>query len=597
MLNALVQYYDMLAEQGTLQEECFSTVDVRWLICLNENGTLADILEYMDDDIKYDKKGKEKISKVAKKKLFPKRMSKSAICSELIEHRAAYIFGIDFNPKNETGFKISKQATEKHEKFVKANLEFTEGMETQLVRAYRAFIETWKPDENLDNPILVKFGSNLSKNDGYAFCLTGRTDSLLNEAPEVLQKAKEQYYAKNVEEENAAQCCITGRIEEIARTHDKIKGIVGGLTMGNIVVCFNNSAEESYGKSQSYNSNISQSVMIKYTTALNRLLADEKHKKYMEEMTFVYWAQGKDDSLCSQFFAQSFFDQRAGTDETNVMLNNAFTQLMQGKTLAEAMPELDENVTFYIMGMTPNSSRISLKLYYKNTFGNVLKNAVIHQRDVAIGNDDRQVSLNRIIKELKSPKASKANVPSPLISDIFRSVLYGVNYPTQLLETIITRVKTDSDDEKNKFIKLNPTRAGIIKACLNRKARLSGNKEEIKMALDKTNTSPAYLCGRLFAQLEKIQQQASNNSLNRTIKDSYFASACSTPALVFPRLIKLAQNHLSKLDDNGKRSYFVGEIINMLGNEFPKHLSLSQQGEFILGYYQEFYYKKEKTEE
>lgn len=117
------------------------------------------------------------------------------------------------------------------------------------------------------------------------------------------------------------------------------------------------------------------------------------------------------------------------------------------------------------------------------------------------------------------------------------------------------------------------------------------------MALDKTNTSPAYLCGRLFAQLEKIQQQASNNSLNRTIKDSYFASACSTPALVFPRLIKLAQNHLSKLDDNGKRSYFVGEIINMLGNEFPKHLSLSQQGEFILGYYQEFYYKKEKTEE
>ena len=66
------------------------------------------------------------------------------------------------------------------------------------------------------------------------------------------------------------------------------------------------------------------------------------------------------------------------------------------------------------------------------------------------------------------------------------------------------------------------------------------------MSLDKTNQTPAYLCGRLFAVLEKLQQDASNNSLNRTIKDAYFASASAKPALVFPKLIRLAQNHLSK---------------------------------------------------
>lgn len=594
MLNALVRYYDMLASQGDLQEECFSLVDVRWLICLNEDGTLADILEYTDNEITYDKKGKEKVRKVARKKIFPKRMEKTAIRSEFVEHRPDYIFGIDFNPKNKTGFVINKQKTERHDAFIKSNLEFTEGMENPLVRAYRAFIEKWKPEENLDNPILVKFGSNLSKS-GYAFCLTGRPDELLNETPEILQKTREQYYTKSSDKETSI-CCITGEVGEIARTHDKIKNIRGGLATGNLFVCFHNPAEESYGKSQSYNSNISQNAMIKYTTALNRLLSDEKHKKYMEEMTLVYWAESQNDSLYSRFFAQSL-DQKADKDEVDNMLGSAFTQFVQGRTISEILPELDENVTFYIMGMTPNSSRISLKLYCKNTFGNILKNAAQHQRDMAIGSGDRQISLNGILKELKSPKASKANVPSPLISDIFRAVLYGTNYPTQLLETVVMRVKTDSDDKKNEYIKLNPTRAGIIKACLNRKARLSGNKEEIKMALDKTNTSPAYLCGRLFAQLEKIQQAASNNSLNRTIKDSYFASACSTPALVFPRLIKLAQNHLKKLDDSNGRNYFMGEIINLLGNEFPKHLSLSQQGEFILGYYQEFYYKKEKTEE
>ena len=120
------------------------------------------------------------------------------------------------------------------------------------------------------------------------------------------------------------------------------------------------------------------------------------------------------------------------------------------------------------------------------------------------------------------------------------------------------------------------------------------------MALDKGNVEPAYLCGRLFAVLERLQQEASNNSLNRTIKDAYFASASAKPALVFPKLIRLAQNHLNKVKYPSYYNRMIGEILNPMRGEFPENLLLKEQGKFIIGYYQQyqsFFEKKEKTQE
>ena len=50
-----------------------------------------------------------------------------------------------------------------------------------------------------------------------------------------------------------------------------------------------------------------------------------------------------------------------------------------------------------------------------------------------------------------------------------------------------------------------------------------------------------------FAVLEKVQSDALPG-LNRTIKDSYFASAYANPSTVFPKLIKLSQYHIEKLN-------------------------------------------------
>ena len=116
------------------------------------------------------------------------------------------------------------------------------------------------------------------------------------------------------------------------------------------------------------------------------------------------------------------------------------------------------------------------------------------------------------------------------------------------------------------------------------------------MSLDKENRNPAYLCGRLFAVLEKLQQDASGNNLNSTIRDSYFSSAASKPAIVFPKLLKLAQNHLKKANNPVYYNKMIGEIIDMLKNDFPDTLLLTDQGRFMIGYYQQyqsFFVKKE----
>ena len=290
-----------------------------------------------------------------------------------------------------------------------------------------------------------------------------------------------------------------------------------------------------------------------------------------------------------------FGGDKAEEKETNRMLLNAASELNNGRSVDLSTDDIDKNVTFYIAGFAPNNSRIAQKFIYRDKFGNIFEKAVRHQVDMFIDGPKKQISIWRMLREMKSPKSQNEKTPAPVIAAIFEAILNGTRYPDALLETIIRRVKVDKT--------INYVRAGIIKAYINRTAR-SNKKEEIKVSLDKTNTNEAYLCGRLFAVLERIQQIAADTELNRTIKDSYFASACSRPSTVFPNLIKLAQNHLKKCRSGKKAgsaiycNKLMGEIIDLLGTEFPSTLSLQDQGRFAIGYYQQAqdFFKKKNDE-
>jgi CRISPR-associated protein Csd1 len=118
----------------------------------------------------------------------------------------------------------------------------------------------------------------------------------------------------------------------------------------------------------------------------------------------------------------------------------------------------------------------------------------------------------------------------------------------------------------------------------------------MNVSLDVTNSNVGYRLGRLFATLEKIQQEA-NPGINATIRDKFYGSASSTPVTVFGNLMRLKNHHLAKLENRGRAinmERIIGEIMESVA-DFPPHLKLEDQGRFAIGYYhqmQDFFTKK-----
>ena len=588
LIKALNEYYDILSEAGKVCPDGFSTQKVHYMIMLRKDGTISGIVDVTESDLEGKKKN------IPMEIILPKRNSIPKINSEIIEHRPSYIFGLNYDKKSGkySAEDEKNRAKKSHEAFVKTNLEYTEGMTSDIVIAYRNFIKNWKPEDETNNEYLLKIGSKYSASN-FCFALDGHTEITLHDMDgDICSKIKNEINSKQ-EEKSTQICAITGKRGEIAKIHDRISGLKGAQASGASMVCFNNKAEESYGKSQSYNSSVSQDTMRRYTEALNILISDSHHRMYMDDMTVVFWAMSFNDAKEINMFSLMFNPSKDQLDagETEMVLKKAVEAMGIGKTVDLSSIDIDENVEFYVVGLTPNTSRISQKFLYHDKFGKIFSNVALHQADMFIDGSKGNISLWRMMKEIKSPKSTNEKTPPPLISAVFQAALSGGKYPESLLETAVRRVKTDKS--------VNYVRAGIIKACINRKSRIYKNKEELKLALDVENNDQAYLCGRLFAMLERIQNNASTSELNRTIKDSYFSSACAKPADIFPRLMKLAQYHLKKDDYGIIDNKIVGEIMEKLGDEFPQTLSLNDQGKFIIGYYhqyQSFFKKRDKKD-
>ena len=595
LIKALCDYYDILEEKGQVTPEGYSKVKTDYMICLTTEGDIDEIVDVRD---KTEVKGKYKKIKTeyhSRHILLPDRTQKTAIDYYIIEHRPIYIFGLNYSKDGFTPSDKTNKALRSHDIFVKENLRFIEGINQPLVNAYRLFLEKWNPKEQINNLHLLRLGKDYNKN--YSFCLSGEIDKPLQQVQEIKHRWNEYFSEQSIDlSEKKSQCAITGQVLPIARIHNKIQGIKGGQAAGGVLVSFKNDSESSYNKNQSYNSNISEKVMKKYTESLNILLIDKLHKTNLDDITVLHWAQSVNNEKLDKVINWMAFDDKINEDELDLELKNIYDNLKKGLSSDLKSLNIDKNTDYFVVGLTPNNSRISIKFIYKEKFGDVVSNVLQHQIDLALEGNERQIPLWKIKNELTSPKSSEEKIPPQLITEIFRSIIFGTHYPRQLLSTVVKRVKIDCDTEKSSFIKVNATRIGIIKACINRTLRLNKKEEVIKMALDTNSTNPAYLCGRLFAMLEKIQSKASNDKINKTIKDSYFASACSTPAKVFPRLLMLSQNHLSKIENGFYWNSIVGEIISMLGQEFPQTLTLTEQGMFIIGYYQQYYYKKDKSE-
>ncbi len=583
LIQALCDYYDILAKDEEILPDGYSKVNIHYLVCLTAEGKIDQIVAYQVKVVSKSANGKIKEKWLPKVEEMPQRTEKPGIDSNIIEHRPLYIFGLNLDKGTLTPDDRTGKARKSHEAFVTANLEFLEGIDSPVVNAYRNFLKTWEPEKETENKQLLSLEKDYGKS-GFAFCLTGYPDKLLHKDTQVIQRWEQLYFSGSSDKVvgYVSQCAVTGEKGEIARIHSKIKGVYGGLATGSVLIGFNNPSENSYGNEQSYNSNISQQAMKKYTEALNYLLSGNKHKLLLDDVTIVFWASDTGE-VCEDLFTALLCGQsdKITAEKTEGMLRALWKDGMQGNiTVARLQfPELfDPDVDFFMLGLKPNSSRLSVKFLYRKKFADILWNIARFQKDMQISEEIKPVSFSRLKEELRIPKSTSDKVNPALMAKVFEAAVYGKLFPVSLLETTVRRVKTDRDKDINRI------RAGMIKACINR----NSGKEEIGVALDKENNGQAYLCGRLFAVLENLQREAASSKLNRTIKDAYFASAASKPALVFPKLMKLAQYHLNKVKRPVFYNKLLGEIMDQLNGEFPESLLLQDQGRFVIGYYQQY---------
>ena len=400
--------------------------------------------------------------------------------------------------------------------------------------------------------------------------------------------------------ERQLMCLIDGIPAPVQRLHASIKGVWGAQSSGANIVSFNARAFESYGKTerQGENAPVGQRAAFAYTTALNHLLeTGSRNRVQLADASTVFWAD-RASMFDGEFRFADFFGESKDEPDRGVRAVQALYQaLSTGK-----LPVGERDVTFFVLGLAPNAARISIRFWLRAPLRDLAPRIQAHFDDLRVAqrfdSDPPVPSLFRLLSGV-ALQGKLDNVPPRLAGEWMRAILEGLPYPALLLNAAVMRCKAEQE--------VTYLRAAVIKAWLNRDHRRRHlgidcapltTPQHFKERLDVDQTDTPYRLGRLFAVLEHVQRQAMPG-INATIRDRYYSAASTTPVAVFTTLLRLKNAHLKKLSDgqNARFERLIGEVLAPM-QDFPRQLTLPQQGRFALGYYhqrQDFFTRKEQA--
>lgn len=596
ILQALVRCYEALAGRGELEKEGWSPVKVSWGLELDVDGQVKSLLLMGGADAK----GKQR-PRIMKLPDPVKRAS--GIATNFLCDNSSYILGIDAKGKPERTRGCFTACAQKHQDVLK-------DVRHPTAKAILNFFERWKPEHAPCHPAIQPNLEALLKGGNIVF-VTHDAEGELQLAQDVpeIRRAWDEAYA-NSDDAVIGRCLVTGEEGPIAILHPSIKGVMGAQSSGASLVSFNAPAFESYGKEnardnqgQGRNAPVGKYAAFAYGAALNYMVGHADFHGRLGDTTLVYWAEGAEPAYGSAFMAMMGMGGEDKNEITQKELSGLLTALCQGNTVKWENVPLNPENRFYILGIAPNASRLSVCFFLQDSFGALVTHYQKHQERLNIVRpafDEREtLSMWALLREtaIKSPN-KPPKFQRQLVEEMLRAVLTGSRYPSALYTQTEIRLRA----EKN----INRGKAAMIKAYLLRnvveqqKDQTHIYKEVLDVELNEQSTYLPYRLGRLFAVLEAVQQKA-NPNINTTIKDRYFNSGCATPALVFPTLLRLAQSHLSKIG-GGAAVYYDKMITELLGDvtqSYPPRLSLQDQGIFQIGYYhqkQKLFTKKEEKD-
>lgn len=582
ILQALHNLY--LRKQDELPPEGFEQKEIPFLIVLNADGTFCDLQDTRS------KIGKKLIARPFRVPKDDGRSGKNAWqTANLLWDHYGYALGW---PKSESDADM-EMAQKQHGAFTSRVNELAAAFPHDSgIQAVQRFLDSEDKCNVFAHPSWDECtkiaGCNLS------FRLSDEL-SLVCESESVREFVAKSSEPDDDDDDSASSgdvegyCLITGEKGAVARLHPRTP-ILGAKSNAKVVSFQKNMGFDSYGKQQSYNAPTGKRAAFAYSTALNHLLAKGSRQKLMVgDCSTVFWAERPNP--IEDVFADIFGEPaKENPEQLNQAVRSLYTAPQSGA------PPLDDDLTpFFVLGLAPNAARIAIRFWHAGTVGETARHIRQHFEDCAIIHGPKQpeyLSLFRLLASTATQGKSE-NIPPNLAGDFMKAILAGTPYPQTLLSAAVRRCRAERE--------ITYPRVSLIKAALARASRKSNisNDQEVSMALDVTNTNSGYRLGRLFAVLEKIQEEASPG-INATIRDRFYGAASGTPVAAFPHLMKLKNHHLSKLENRGRAvnlEKIIGEIMDGL-DDFSTHLSLQDQGRFAVGYYhqrQDFFKKSDAS--
>jgi CRISPR-associated protein Csd1 len=584
ILQALKEYYDRKAVDPTsgIAPEGYEWKTIPYVVLFDGDGHLVDIQSTEEEH-----NGR----KQAKQFLVPQGEKKSsAIKANPLWDNTEYTLGITL--RDDSGVQVTpEKAQERHHVFLVRSAAILDSVsDNPTVGAFLKFLTT------------VSI-ADLSALPCYKELERGRPNVVFRRAGSVGILTDDPIVASAVSRHLAGVtaetglCLVTGTTAEIARLHPSIKGVTGGHTTGGDIVSFNLRSFESYGKSQEQglNAPISQTAAFAYTTALNHLLRrDSRQRLTVGDTTAVFWA-ARDDAIAERICDIFGDPPKDDPDRGARAVADLYRAVETGAYIGE-----EGDAPLFCLGLAPNAKRLSIRFWHCDTVRVMVGRIKQHFDDLRLDTGPRPYptpSLQRLLLTTAAQHKYE-NIPPNLGGNFVHAVLNGLPYPETLLPAALRRAHAEQSGERTN---MPHERAALIKACINRKSRLTQGKEELTMSLDPTNANVGYRLGRLFAVLERLQSEA-NPGINATIRDRYYGAASGTPVSVFPILMRLKNHHLAKLENVGRRvnmEKLIGEIVDGV-TDFPTNLSMADQGRFAIGYYhqqQAFFVKKQPNQE
>lgn len=264
----------------------------------------------------------------------------------------------------------------------------------------------------------------------------------------------ERYRLQPSSDERCGQCLITGDSNvPIAKTHNSVS-IIGGRPAGCSLVSFKPDSFKSYGKEQSYNAPVSKNAEFKYITALKYLLSNPKMHSLVGETTVVFWSKntGIEQDIMSVFFPSDEKNKR--DPQTIDKIQNIISAIRAGKSFRDIA---DPSVETYVLGLSPNAARLSVRFWYTSTFEKFMRNMTSHQDAIGLLNwhgEVKSVDISQILRRTV-PYAVTTDwwekCPNSFEHGLFNAILTGATYPISLYMTMLMRMHSEAGIVPKKF--------------------------------------------------------------------------------------------------------------------------------------------------